>query len=153
MRYLLLLGIFFFSQYIFAQYVIVETGRPKPWINRNAQEIVGKKIKVKYDYFVYKNQHELDSILSINKVSSDYLESKYGADWRKIIDEKINHEVENLKSLLSQLKDKNELTDENLVYFKSRIFKNKYLAEIYPAIEPENRTKENLIKRIKLKIN
>lgn len=151
MKYFFLLVITGFFSVSFAQKTIIETGRPKPYIVRNAQEIAGKKFKIKYVYVAYNNdKQQLDSIRQNNEKTHTFLVKKYGEDWKQEIDKSIKNELENFGTFLGMMKKNNTITDDNLVHFTKSNCGDKYVAEIYPAIEPENRSSQNLIKKITL---
>lgn len=148
MKYFFYLIVFFAIHVGFTQNTIIETGRPKTFIVRNSQEIAGKKFKIKYEYVAFKRDSQLDSISKNNNATYEKLQKKYGNDWREKIDKEVKYELENLNLFLALLKKNNQINDDNVVYFKKSGCGNKYIAEIYPAIEPENRSKENLQKKV-----
>lgn len=133
----------------FAQNTIIETGRPKPFYIRNAQEIAGKKFNVKYEYLAFRGETQLDSINQNNQLTFAKLEKKHGVNWKQKLDQAIEFEMQNIQLFNSLLKKGNLITDENTLYYTKTNCGNKYKVEIYPAIEPENRTKDQLIKTVR----
>lgn len=152
MKYVLYILSFLCIHFGYAQNTIIETGRPKPFVERNAQEIAGRKFKVNYEYIAFNNDPaQLDSISKINKATYAHLEKKYGAQWRGKIEEEIDAELHSLNAYLSVLESEGVINDENLVYFMKPKCGKKYTVNIYPNIEPENRSRENLIKQVRVK--
>lgn len=118
------------------QRVIIETGRPKQFIVKNAQEIASKKFKVHYKYVAYnRTPEQLDSIRKLNETTFAYLESKFGEDWRNKIDLAVKYELENLNLFQALLLKNSVITADNLVYYKKK--GKKYQGLVYPSIEPE----------------
>ena len=153
MRYLFLLVVLGSFHVSFGQQTIIETGRPKPYVIRNAQEIAGKKFKVKYVYVAYRSDKEqLDSISKNNEKTYAFLAKKYGDDWKRQLDNAVKNELENFGTFMGMMKKNNAINDDNLVHFSKSNCGDKYVAEVYPAIEPENRSSQNLIKKITFQI-
>lgn len=147
--YLLVLGLII--QGCATTNTIVETGRPKDFITNNAQEIAGKEFGLEYKYVPFKANTQIDSINSINQETYKNLSKKYGENWRTDLDEQIEGEAKNLNAYLSVLKENNIITDENYVYFIKLKKKGVYIAQIYPEIEPENKSAASLIRSVEIR--
>lgn len=153
MKYGLILLSFLISSFLFAQKTFVETGRPKTFLVQNAQEIAGKKLKVKYAYVPFSSTMEqLDSIRLVNNATSDYMFKKHGADWERKLANAIQYEIENFGTFIGMLTKANLITTNNLVYFKKSVFGTKYTAFIYPDIAPETRSKKNLKNKVVFRV-
>lgn len=128
----------------------IKTGRPQPFVIRNAQIIIGKKYHILYQYQAYKSDAQLDSINVINKKTRIWMKNKYGTDAMDKIKNEIYDEADRLSAMKSWLLEQNKIKSINLLVFvkeKDGI----YQAKVYPAIEPENRTTENLLTTIRLR--
>lgn len=137
----------FSSVVSWSQKVIIETGRPKQYIVKNAQEIASKKFKFTYKYVAFnRTPEQLDSIRNINELTFSRLAKKHGEDWRNKIDKAIKYELENLNLFQALLLKNNVITEDNLVRYQKK--GKKYQGYIYPSIEPEAISKSNLIKRL-----
>lgn len=130
---------------------IVETGRPKDFITNNAQEIAGKEFGIEYAYVAFKSPSQIDSINRINQESYKNLSKEHGDNWRNNLNKQIEVETKNLNAYLSVLKANNIITDDNYVYFIKLKKKGVYIAQIYPEIEPENKSAESLIRTVEIR--
>lgn len=152
MKITLYVFLFLCVHFSFGQRTLIETGRPKPFMERNAQEIAGSKFKVSYAYVAFQNNpNQLDSINKINEETFIYLEKKHGSQWREKINQEIRDELARLNSFFEALLAQNVIEENNLVYFTKPRCGKKYRVNVYPNIEPENRSKDNLIKQVKVK--
>lgn len=151
MRVLFFIGMLFISFIGNSQYTIIETGRPKPFVERNAQEIGGRKMKVKYEYEAYKTDAQVEGITAKNAATFERLEKNYGKDWRSKLEESNNAVLHTLNAFIRVMKEEELISNENLVYFTKAKCGKWYTAEIYPAIEPENRTREQLVRAIRIR--
>jgi hypothetical protein len=151
-QYIITSIIVLFVQSTFAQKTWIETGRPKPVLERNAQEIVGKKWKISFEYQASNGSEEqLAAINQSNAKTEAYFQKKKGDQWEELIQKDVQEELNNLKILSTALVAHKQAETENYVYFQKKS-KSTYKAWIYPAIEPENKKNSTPLKTIKCKI-
>jgi hypothetical protein len=147
-KQIIFLNLLIISCFGFSQKTIIETGRPKQFIVRNAQDIAAKKFKFNYKYVAFnRTPEQLDSIRSLNEKTFDYLAKKYGSDWRNKLQKEIMFELENLNLFQALLLKNQVVTNDNLVYFEKK-GKKKYQGYVYPSIEPENISKDKLLQKL-----
>jgi len=137
-----------------AQNTLIETGRPKPFLYRNAQAIVAPKYKISFVYVPFRSDaNQLDSIKKINQETALVSTKKWGTDWQEKLNKSIKDEVNKLHLFAAMLARKKGYDEtKNLVYFTQSKCGKKYTAEVYPLIELEQRSKDVLIQKITFRL-
>lgn len=149
--YSLIISMFFVS-IVVGQKTFIDTGRPKPVLERNAQDIVGKDFKVSYEYVAYNNtDKQLDSINKINAATKARMDKKCKDDWEGDLKTAIFRETSNLEAMTNVLIELKMISPDDFVYYVRKGKKGKYVAYVYGNIEPENRKNVYPQKILKIK--
>lgn len=142
----------FFASVVIGQKTLIETGRPKPVLERNAQDIVGKDFKITYEYVAFNDtEKQLDSINAINAATKARMSKRYKGDWEGDLKTAVFRETSNLEAITKVLLELEMITADNFVYYERKCKKGKYLAYVYGNIEPENRHSVHPQKILKIK--
>lgn len=144
--------VLFFFQISYAQYTVVETGRPKANLEFEAYKLAGEKYKIFFKYIPFNNHPErLDSIRSNNQINEEKIISKYGKNWREMVNSQADIELNIIQKIAAQLKTNKLMDDNDLILFNKSKCGHRYRVEIYTLNNENNQRSTKTIRSFKVR--